>query len=79
MMTQHPLRKVRRMISSQSLTMIPDEFDILLSPKELKEMKDDFREVRYEKIHDLLLPEINGLKYYDWLAARMRNYMIYII
>ena len=54
-------------------------FDVLLTPAELKKVKDDFGDIRYEKVHDFLLPMIDGEHFYDWLAARMRNYMLYII
>ena len=55
------------------------DFDISLSPEELEQVKDDFGEVRYEKVHEFLLTKIGGMKYFDWLAARMRNYMIFLI
>ena len=45
----------------------------------MDQIKEDHGDIRYEKLNDLTLPEIDGVKYYDWLAARMRNYMIFLI
>ena len=56
-----------------------DEFDVCLTEDELESLKDGFGDVRYEKVHDFLLPRIDGIHYYEWLAARMRNYMIRLI
>ena len=30
-------------------------------------------------MHDLTLPEIDEVKYYNWLATKMRNYIIHIM
>ena len=45
----------------------------------MEQIKDKHGDIRYEKLHGLTLPAIDGAKYYNWLAARMRNYMIFLI
>lgn len=42
-----------------------EEFEVCLSPQELESIKDDFGDIRYEKLHEFLLPEIEGVKYCD--------------
>ena len=46
-----------------------EDFDICLSIPELEQIKDEHGDIRYEKVHEFLLPEIDGVKYYAWLAA----------
>lgn len=56
-----------------------EEFDVCHSDPELESLKDSFGDIRYERVHDVLLPEIGGQKYYHWLTARMRHYMVHLI
>ena len=56
-----------------------EDFDVCLSPLEVESVKDAYGDIRFEKVHEFLLPVIDGDKYYHWLAARMRNYMIFLI
>ena len=55
------------------------DFDVKISPEDLRKVRDDFGDIRFEKVYDFLLPTIQGEKYWDWLAVRMRNYMAHIV
>lgn len=57
-------------------------FSIKISEDELMGMMDQHGDLRFDRVFDWLLPgfdEQEDISFYDFLAARMRNYMIYII
>ena len=50
-----------------------------ISVNELASLKDMNGDIRYEKVVDHLLPRFEGENYYEWIAARVRSYMLHII
>jgi len=56
-----------------------EDFDVKISVNELASLKDMNGDIRYEKVVDHLLPRFEGEGYYEWIAARVRSYMLHII
>ena len=54
-------------------------FDVRITDDELESVKDDHGDIRFEKVVELLLPGFDGEGYFEWIGARMQNYMIHII
>ena len=46
---------------------------------EVESLKDDEGNIRYKKVFEFLLPDFEGEGYYEWIAARVRNYMTHLI
>ena len=42
-------------------------------------LKDNQGHIRYEKVFEFLLPDFEREGYYEWIAARVRNYMTRLI
>ena len=42
-------------------------------------MKDENGDIRYYKVVEHLLLRFNGESMWEWLAARMRNYMLHLV
>ena len=67
-------------------TIEPVEFigpDELFSPKitdeELESLKDASGDIRFENVFGWTLPRFGETDYFEFMAARMRNYMIHIM
>ena len=56
-----------------------EHFDVNLPEEDLPKIKGDFRDIRYEKVHEYLMPKIQGEGYWDWLAVQTRNQIIHHI
>jgi hypothetical protein len=56
-----------------------EDFSPKITPEELEMLKDEHGVIRYWKVNEWLLPTIGGNPYFEWLAARMRNYMVHLI
>ena len=56
-----------------------EEFDVKVTEEEVESLKDDEGHIRYEKVFEFLLPDFEGEGYYEWIAARVRNYMTHLI
>ena len=50
-----------------------------ITEEELEGLKDDNGDIQYYKVVEHLLPRFNGDLFWEWLAARMRNYMLHHI
>ncbi|KAL7527968.1 hypothetical protein ACHAXR_007787 [Thalassiosira sp. AJA248-18] len=56
-------------------------FTINITDDELKGLKDNSGDIRFEKVFEWLLPtfgEDDQTSFFEFIAARMRNYMVYI-
>ncbi len=50
-----------------------------VSDKELKGFIDAHGDIRFSRIYEWMLPLFDGDSFYEFLAARMRNYMLHVI
>jgi len=50
-----------------------------VSEEELKGFTDEHGDIRFCRIYEWMLPSFDGVSFYKFLAARMRNYMLHII
>ena len=51
------------------------QFGMKITEEELEQLKDATGDICYYKVVKHLLPRFNGETYFEFLAARMRNYM----
>ena len=56
-----------------------EEFAQNITDQELESLKNEMGEICYWKVYEWMLPIIDGISFFDWLAARMRNYMTHLI
>ena len=59
-----------------------DTFSVKMTDEELESVKDKSGDIRFERIFEWLLPrfgEDGAIDFWEFLAARMRNYMIHIM
>jgi len=56
-----------------------EEFDVNITDEELEKLKDESGDIRFYKVMEWLLPDFDGESFWEWLAARMRNYMLYLM
>jgi hypothetical protein len=56
-----------------------EDFDVKISDEELASLKDKNGHIRYEKVVEFLLPDFEGEGYFEWIGARVRSYMTYLI
>ena len=54
-------------------------FDVKISDKELKEFIDKNGNLRYHCVYKWALPKLGEERYCEWIAARMRNYILHIV
>jgi hypothetical protein len=54
-------------------------FDVKITKEDLKGLFDENGDLRYHRVHEWSLPKFDGDTYWEWLAARMRNYMMHIV
>jgi hypothetical protein len=50
-----------------------------VSDEELKGFIDAHGDIRFSRIYEWMLPSFDGDSFYEFLAARMRNYMLHVI
>ena len=50
-----------------------------MTEEEVELLKDNQRHIGYEKVFAFLLLDFEGEGYYEWIAARVRNYMTRLI
>ena len=50
-----------------------------ISAEDLQDLFNDNRDMWYYKVHKWALPSFDDKPFYEWLAARMRNYMLYLV
>jgi hypothetical protein len=67
----------------REINPIPFEGDETFFPKvsdeELKGFIDEHGDIRFSRIYYWMLPSFNGDSFYQFVAARMRNYMVHMI
>jgi hypothetical protein len=72
-----------RQIDPVPFTGSHQEFTPKITPEELESMKDSSGDIRYESVFQWMLPkftsEAGEQTYFEFIAARMRNYMLHII
>ena len=71
-----------RTINPVPFTGEDEEFSIRMTDEELAEVTDCSGDIRYERVFKWMLPFFgseNNVGYFEFLAARMRNYMCYIM
>ena len=59
-----------------------EEFKVNMTEEEFKSVCDSEGHVRYEKVFEWMLPtfgKIDEISFFDFMAARMRNYMVWIM
>ena len=54
-------------------------FDVKISEEDLKGLIDENGDLRYHRVHEWALPKLGEESYWEWIAARMRNYMMHIV
>jgi hypothetical protein len=60
-------------------TGLAEFFSPNLTDEELKGMVDVHGDIRFSKIFEWMLPSFDGLSFYEFLSARMRNFMLHSI
>ena len=55
-----------------------EEFDVNISDEELAELIDDEGDIRWPRVFEWLLPRYSNDSFFQFIAARMRNYMVHI-
>ena len=69
-----------RVIAPVPYTGEGELFAVKLRAGDFRKMRDRHGTIRFSKVFDLLLPEFEGGEsFYEFVAARMRNYMLHII
>jgi hypothetical protein len=53
-------------------------FDVKISEEDLKGLLDENGDLRFHRVHEWALPKLGEESYWEWIAARMRNYMLHI-
>ena len=56
-----------------------NDFDVKITEEEVEAMKDPNGDIMFEKVAEHLLPKFDKGDYFEYLAARMRNYMLHLI
>jgi len=56
-----------------------EEFAVNITEEELASIKDENGDTRFYKVVEWLFPKFDSQTFREWLAARMRNYMLYLI
>jgi hypothetical protein len=56
-----------------------EQFTVKISDEELASLMDDSGDIRFPKVFEWLLPRYGDDGFWEFLAARMRNYMIHIM
>ena len=78
--TKHENGRPWREIHPIPFTGLSEFFRPNLSDDEVKGMMMDAHgDIRYHKIFEWMLPMFEGVSFYEFLSARMRNYMLYSI
>ena len=77
-------RKVGSRTRARNVTPIPftgdkEEFTVKISDEELEDLRDDSGDIRFYKVFQWLLPKYDDQSLWEFLAARMRNYMIHLM
>ena len=54
-------------------------FNVKITEEELAALKDKDGDIRFYKVFEWLLPQYGGVHFWEFIAARMRNYMIHIM
>jgi hypothetical protein len=54
-------------------------FDVKILEDDLSSLYDENGDLRYYKVHAWSLPRFGQETYWEWVAARMRNYMMHIV
>eukprot|EP00956_Cyclotella_meneghiniana_P043310 scaffold263758_cov139-Cyclotella_meneghiniana.AAC.1 len=78
-------------VNGQNITITPREiqpvpyvrenelFTPNLTLQQIDELKDSSGDIRFEKVFDYCLPRFGDETYFQFIAARMRNYMLHLI
>eukprot|EP00956_Cyclotella_meneghiniana_P038739 scaffold159386_cov22-Cyclotella_meneghiniana.AAC.1 len=77
-------KKIGSLVIARTIEPVPFEGEnTLFTPKftdeELASMKDASGDIRVEKVFEMLLPRFGEQTYFEFIAARMRNYMLHIV
>ena len=56
-----------------------DEFDVKITDEELASLRDESGDIRFWKVAEFCLPRFGDMSYWDWMAGRMKNYMVHIM
>ena len=77
-------RKVGGRTRARNVAPIPftgdkEEFTVKISDEELEDLRDDSGDIRFYKVFQWLLPKYDDQSFWEFLAARMRNYMIHLM
>ena len=54
-------------------------FDVKISEENLKGLFNENGDFRYHRVHKWALLKLGEVSYWEWIAARMRNYMMHIV
>ena len=73
-----------RIVEPVPFTDDNEDFAINITPKEVESLKDDAGDIRFGKVMEFCLPrfedtEAGQRSLWKWQAARMRNYMAYLV
>ena len=68
-----------REIAPLPFTGADDQFTPNITQQELASLKDASGDIRFENVFQFCLPRYGDQSYFDFVAARMRNYMLHII
>jgi hypothetical protein len=77
--TMHKNGRPGRVIHPIPFTGPAEFFSPNLSDEELKGMVDVHGNIRFSKIIEWMLPLFDGVSFYEFLSARMRNFMLHSI
>jgi len=77
--TKHTDGQPRREIHPIPFGGTTETFRPKVSEEELKGFTDEHGDIRFYRIYEWMLPSFDGDSFYEFLAARMRNYMLHVI
>jgi hypothetical protein len=77
--TKHKNGRPGREIHPIPFTGLAEFFQPNLSDDKVKGMMDAHGDIRFHKIFEWMLPTFEGVSFYEFLSARMRNYMLHSI
>ena len=56
-----------------------EEFAVKITDEEVEQLKDENGDIRFHKVIEWCIQKFDGESYWEWLAARMRNYMVHLM